>query len=394
MNFFRLFIFCSILLIQACARQNVQETSTNSDSVPLEHEESTERVITAQGQAIINNGATLLARKQAVNNALRNVSLAAGNNLSAGMLIGSTKVVDEWVADNIYHIQVLAVLSTGQYCNSPYRKRILATAFPIVISGQISGNETQDLYSGIPREIMNIMLESGDFIGRNKTHTVLYSRPDMAPEIINQEGYQGSMITQLAEEHGSQFVLSGVIRDFQVESTEYTRGSGVLARAKSLLRDFVARRGLSIDIYVHDGASGALLFQNRYTDTIIGDVWIPIGYTVGSERFKGTPSGHKISKIIQLASKDIRRVIGCYPLSAKIIKVDRKKVYIAAGSQDKLKVGDSLVVYSRNLNSGMQQNELIGVLIIKDVQAEFSIGAMEVVSNSRRIKAGDWVKSR
>ncbi len=392
MIFFRTFIFCSFFLLQACAGQDLQkETVTTPELVPINN---AERVITVQGQAIIQKGATLLARKQAFNNALRNAQLEAGGALSAEKLIGSTKVVDEWIEGGRYHIQVLAVLSDGKFCNSPYRKTILATGFPIVTSGQISGNETQDLYSGIPREIMNIMLESGDFIGRNKTHTVLYSRPDMAPEMINQDGQQGSMVVQLADDYSSQYVLSGVIRDFEVEATEYIRGAGVLARAKSLLRDFVARRGLSIDIYVHDGVSGALLFQNRYTDTVIGDVWIPAGYTVGSERFKGTPSGHKISKIIKLASEDIRQVISCYPFSAKIIKVEDKKVYIAAGSQDKLKVGDSLVVYSRNINLGMQQNELIGVVIIEDVQIKFSIGKMEVISNARKIKAGDWVKSR
>ena len=391
MNSFRILVFFSFILVQACAGQGQKkEPAQNPEPLTLNN---TERVITVQGQAVIQKGAILLARKQAFNNALRNAQLEAGSALSAEILIGSTKVVDEWVDAGRYHIQVLTVLSKGQYCNSPYRKKILATGFPIVTSGQISGNETQDLYSGIPREILNILLESGDFTGRNKTHTVLYSRPDIAPEMINQDGQQHSMIVQLADEYGSQYVLSGVIRDFEVEATEYIRGAGVLARAKSLLRDFVARRGLAIDIYVHDGVSGALLFQNRYTDTIIGDVWIPAGYTVGSERFKGTPSGHKISKIIQMASEDIRQVIGCYPFSAKIIKVEDKKVYIAAGSQDKLKTGDSLVVYSRNINSGMQQNELIGVITIEDVQVEFSIGKMEVVSNSRRIKAGDWVKS-
>jgi len=382
----QLFLLFSLFLLQGCLTKPFMDI-VEPPVKPVS------RAITIQGQAAINKGAKLLARKQAFRAAIRNASVEAGRGFSSEAILGSTKVVDEWIADDIYHVQVLAVLSEGQVCNSPYRKRILVTGFPGVVSGQISANETQDLYSGIPREIMNILMESGNFIGRNETHTVLYSRPDMAPEIIDETGYQESVVVQMAQENGAQFVLSGVIRDFEVESTEYVRGAGVFAQVKSAMRDFVARRGVAIDVYVHDGSNGALLFQHRYTDTVIGDVWIPSGYAVGSERFKSTPSGHKISKIIQLASKDVGHLFACYPFVTKVLKVENKKVYIAAGTQDKLRRGDSLVVYALRGSSAMQENELIGVVNIQDVQANFSVGVMELTSDVRRIKAGDLVKT-
>jgi len=382
-----LIVFVSLVALQGC------ESLKSSSKVDESNVEVVAKAITVNGQAPINKGAKFLARKQAFRDAIRNVSLQTGSNHSSEAILGSTKVVDEWIADNIYHLQVLAVLSEGHVCNSPYRKRIIATAFPGVVSGQISANETQDLYSGIPREMMNILMESGGFIGKNKTHTVLYSQPDMAPEIIDETGYQESVIVQMAQEHGAQFVLSGVIRDFEVESTEYIRGSGILSQMKSMMRDFVARRSVAIDIYVHDGLTGALLFQHRYTDSVVGDVWVPSGYTVGSERFKSTPSGHKISKIIQLASKDIGRLFTCYPFSTTVLKVENNKVYIAAGAQDKLKQGDSLVVYAVKGGGAMQANELVGVINIQDVQAGFSVGEMELTSDVRKIKSGDLVKS-
>lgn len=382
-----LFLFGNLLFIQSCAKSPAQTTGYESE------EGAFNRAITVQGQAPITKGAKLLARKQAFRDAIRNASLEAGSGFSSAALLGSTKVVDEWISDNIYHVQVLAVLSEGQVCNSPYRKKLVATGFPSVTSGQISANESQDLHSGIPREIMNIMMERGGLIGRNETHTVLYSRPDMAPEILDQSMYHESLVVQLAQEHGAQFVLSGVLRDLEVESTEYVRGSGVFSRIKSLMRDFVARRGVGIDVYIHDGISGALLFQHRYTDSVIGDVWIPSGYTVGSERFKGTPTGHKISKIIQLASKDIGDLLACYPYSTQVIRVENNRVYIAAGAQDKLKRGDSLAVYATTGGGGMQGNSLIGVINIQDIQANFSVGEMELTSDVRKIKPGDLVKS-
>ncbi len=379
----QIFVLMSLLLVQGCGIISTSESPV----------ESAPRAFTVEGQASINKGAKLLARKQAFRSAIRKVSAKAGSQFSSEAILGSTKVVDEWVTDNVYHLQVLAVLSEGQVCNSPYRKKIIATGFPGVVSGQISANETQDIYSGIPREMMNILMETGHFMGTNKTHTILYSRPDMAPEIIDEMGYQDSIVVQIAQEQGAQFVLSGVIRDFEVESTEYVRGSGFFSQVKSMMRDFVARRGLAIDVYVHDGLTGALLFQHRYTDTIIGDVWIPTGYTVGSERFKATPSGHAISEIIQLASQDVAHLFTCYPFSTTVLKVENKKVYIAAGAQDKLRKGDSLVVYAVKSHANMQSNEIVGVLHIEDVQAGFSVGEMELTSDIRKIKAGDLVKS-
>lgn len=386
-SFFYLFLI-NLLLIQGCANSKILPTA--AATTPLQ---AREKIITMEGQATIQKGATLLARKLAFQNAIKKVAVQAGGSVSSSSLLGSTKVVDEWVKDDVYHLQVLSVISSGQSCHSPYRKRILATGFPLVTAGQISANETQDLYSGIPREIGNMLMESGDFIGRNETHTILYSRPDMAPEILDQDEYQESIVMQLAEEYGVRFVLSGVIRDLEVESTEYIRGAGLLAQMKSMMRDFVARRGVAIDVYVHDGFSGAVLFQHRYTDTVLGDVWIPTGYTVGSERFKSTPAGHKISKIIKLASQDIKDLFACYPYVAKVINVENNKIYIASGIQDKLKRGDNLVVYATNVHAGMKESQLIGVIKIEDVQAQYSVGIMEVSSDVRKVKAGDLVKS-
>ncbi|MCK5828896.1 MAG: hypothetical protein KAH20_01165 [Methylococcales bacterium] len=381
----KVFIFFGLFFIQSCATQQ-KDDSLSSNKLAS-------RVITTEGQANIVNGAKLFARKEAFKDAIRNAAYQLGHIVSSESLLGSTKVVDEWTVDDVYFLQLLSTISDGQQCHSPYRKKIVVTGFPIVTSGQVSANETQDLYSGIPREIMNHLIESGDFIGQNKTHTVLYSRPDIAPEVTLETEYQDSIIVQVAQGQGSQFVMSGVIRDLEVESTEYVRGAGFMAQMKSAMRDFMARRGIAIDIYIHDGISGALLFQHRYTDTAIGDVWIPSGYTVGSERFKSTPSGHKISKIIQLASKDIKDLFACYPFSARVVKVEKNKVYFAAGTQDKLKRGDNLVVYAVNSNAGLKEKRLIGVVSVQDVQSNFSVGIMEIISDARKIKAGDLVKS-
>ncbi len=389
----RTILLCFLLLLQGCSTNVFKQPNPAGDESVSELQ-----VITSEGQAVIARGAILQARRQAIQAAINNAAAQKGVNTTSRMLVSNTKVVDEWQRGDVYHVQILSMVSENQFCHSPYKKRVVATAFPLVTSGQISGNESQDLYSGIPREMMNQLMETGDFIGRNKTRTVLYSRPDMAPEIVPEDQYNGSSIINIATETGSQFVLSGVIRDFEVESTEYVRGAGILAQIKSAVRDVVARRGITLDVYVHDGYSGALLFQHRYSDSILGDVWIPAGYSVGSERFNATSAGNKINNIIQMASQDIRRVFGCYPFTARVVKVDDDQIVIAAGSQDKLKPGDTLIVYNSSLvTHGLGQSGTnkapLGMLKISEVSPLYSTATLEVPVDIRKIRVGDWVKS-
>lgn len=379
-----LLLSAALLLIAACG--GVEKRS--------EAEAIGERQATVQGSALMTDAGIEQARQAAINDAIANASSQLKGPNAGSSLVSDIKVVDEWQEGNSYHVQALAILSSKQACRSPYRKKIVATGFPVMNPDQVSGIESQDLFSGIPREINNRLMESGDFVGRNMTNSVLYLRPDVAPE-VNVDGRVGApVILDIAKRHDAQFVLSGVIRDFKIESTDYVRGSGPLAMLKSTMRDFIARRSVGIDVFVHDGFTGALLFQHRYTDSILGDVTLPSGYTVGSERFDSTSAGHKITEIIDQASDDIRKLFGCYPFAARISRVESNRIYLAAGAQDKVKVGDRFKVYSAGAadSVGMGFVDPIGTMTISDVGPSMAAGNLD--GGSRTIvRPGDWVRS-
>ncbi len=375
-----------ILALSACA--GFKGNSKSDDEVSI-----TGKQVTVQGSALVGVAGKDQARQAAIDAAIDGASLKLKRNNAASMLISDVKVVDEWQEGDTYHVQAVAVLSEKRLCASAYRKKIVATAFPLMNQDQLAGTESQDLYSGIPREIGNRLMESGDFISRNLTNTVIYPRPDLAPEIPSSIGLAGSVVLNIARQHDAQFVLSGVIRDFKIESTDYVRGSGIMAQFKSALRDVIARRSVGIDVFVHDGFTGALLFQHRYTQSILGDVSLPAGYTVGNERFESSPAGHAISEIIHQASDDVRSLFGCYPFSARVAQVNSNQIFIAAGAQDKIKVGDRLMVYSAGFThtAGMGFNESLGILTITDVGPTMASGAME--STIGIVRPGDWVRS-
>ncbi|MGR9013730.1 MAG: flagellar assembly protein T N-terminal domain-containing protein [Gammaproteobacteria bacterium] len=403
--FFKCILASLFLFTSSCA--NVQPQSRT-------------HVVTVEGQAAISKGMPLLAKKQALQDAVRQASMQSSVDIHSRTLVdqnsvsldtfsmrtaaavSNTKVIKEWISDNIYHVAAMVELSTDNSCSPHYRKRIIATAFPLVKQEQVIGYETQDLYAGIPRELNNLLMESGEFIGSNATNINLYPRPDLAPELQDHTAYRPSKVMQLATSNGVQFILSGVIRDLEVESTDYMSGAGPIAFARSLAREVVARRGIGIDVYVHDGYTGALLFQQRYVDDVIGDVWIPATYSVGSERFNSTSTGRKIAKIINQASTDIRQSLSCYPFTTRIIDIKDNTVFIDAGAQERLNVGDQLVVYSSSgndlhLDGGLsfigKDKQAVGIVTIRNITPRYAIGKLEVPARELGVKVGDWVKS-
>jgi len=376
-----------LLLLSACS-----ETKP-----PLNASEVSARQTSAEGSALLTQAGKPQARREAIDAATQIAAEQLRNkNPDTATLMTDIKVVDEWQEGNVYHVQILAQLSDKQICESAYRKKIVATAFPVVNADQISASESQDLFGGIPREINNRLAESGDFIGRNLTNTVLYSRPDIAPDILPSTSYVGSSILNIARQQDAQFVLAGVIRDFKIESTQYVRGTGLFAEIKSLVRDMVARRSIGIDIYVYDGFSGALLFQHRYSDSILGDVSLPAGYTVGSERFNDTPAGNSINNIIQQASDDIRHMFLCFPFASRVTQISQNHIIIAAGAQDKVKLGDQFKIYPASTNSnsfGTTFPASQGILTITDVSSNAAMGSLDSGGEILSVHPGDWVKS-
>jgi hypothetical protein len=401
--YFRLSLVMLVLLCQACTFLGATNTPPSTAA----------RVVVLDGRAAISNGSTLLARKQAIQDAIRQaflqvdakanqdaVKMASESSLAAA--VSAAQILDERVAADYYTVRVKVNLASDAVCTAQQRKRMVATAFPLVEASQVASAETHDLYSGIPRELSNALMASKDFVTHDATQITLYEQPAMAPELAADAPYQPSSVLQIAKAHGAQLVLSGVIRDMQIESGDYITGSGPMGMAKSWLHAVWSRRGIGLDVYVHDGFTGALLLQNRYQAAAEGDVWVPANYTVGSERFNATTTGAKIAGMIEQASTDIRRSLSCYPFATRVIKIEGSQLFVDAGAQENLHTGEQLVVYSeasggRNLEGGNryaeQDKRPVGVLTLNDIRTRYAIGTLDVSPAKAGVKVGDWVKS-
>lgn len=399
-----LFVIC--VLIQSCSR--------------IEQRDSSARIVTVEGHALFKDGMQQLAKQLALQDAIRQAAMQSSISIQSQTLVNQnsvavdavtlrsdarvrkSKVLKEWTAGNIYHLIAMVELSDENVCIPHQRKRIIATAFPVVKPEQVSIYESQDMPSGIPRELINVLTETDDFFGINISNINLYQRPDLAPEIQDKLPNRASKIIQQAAANGAQLVLSGVIRDLEVESSEYMRGSGPISYIKSIARDFFAQRGVGIEVFVHDGFTGQLLLQHRYIDHVVGDVWIPSTYAVGSERFNQTSTGEKINQLISQAAGDIHQQLACYPFTTRIIDIKNNEIVIEAGSQDRVAIGNQFIVYNASgdelvLESGNQfvgkKRSPVDVVTITSVATRYAVGVLEKPASELGIRVGDWVRS-
>lgn len=372
--------------MQACSSHAVKHPARANLPAP---------VILAEGRAAVINGSIALAKKQALQAAVRQAGLQSG-------ALSQAQVLEEKTLGSTVKVRAKVTLNNGGLCVTQNRKRILATAFPLAETGQVAAAESNDLFSGIPREISNALMASQEFINLDATQISLYDQPQTAPTLPADNPYQPSSVMQLAKVHGAQLVLSGVVRDLQIDSGDYIRGSGPEGMVKSWMHDVWSKRTIGLDVYVHDGFTGALLFQRRYQDVAMGNVWLPDNYAVGSFGFKSTQTGAKIAGLIERASADVRQSQSCSPFATRIIKIDGNKLFVDAGAQERLKAGDQLVVYADassdlGLEGGSRyvayDKQPVGVITLHDIQTRYAMGYLDVLPAKAGVKVGDWVKS-
>ncbi|MDT8406878.1 MAG: flagella assembly protein FlgT middle domain-containing protein [Methylococcales bacterium] len=379
------------------------------------------QVIISEGQAELGAGGRLLARKQALQDAIKNASLGQqalllgrtdiANNqvmfdlftLRTAAAVNSTTLLDEWQEGPYLNVRARVELSHLQQCPLLYRKRLVATAFPLAHAEHVSAAETTDLSQGLSRELLNQLTESGEFIGINRTSISLYPSANNAPEPPDYRLDQVNVIRQMATDSHAQLVLSGIIRDLQIEPNLPVSGADPWQQLKSVTRKFWRKRSLAIDIFVHDGLTGALLAQFRYQDQISGDFWLPKQYPLGGPGITTHALGDALSALIRRATQDIRAALRCYPFTARIIRIEPPdRVFIDAGAQEGLQVGDQLVVYhdqSGDLYLNNQQ-EYIGpdpqpatVMTLTDVKPRYARGRLDAESYALNLKTGGWVKA-
>ena len=267
------------------------------------------------------------------------------------------------------------------------KKKIVMTGFAIPFPAQVS--DVQDISQGLPREILNRLERSGNFLIRQSPNLLSYDFKQRTPD--------AKLVKQVAAENDAQFVISGEVRNAGIRSDKKYWG---LWETK--------KRLIEIEFSIYDGASGIFLSKHHIYHDAEDDSKIGMDKPFGSVGFYATTYGKAIDVVIDESVGWIRRDLSFYPMMAKILKVTDQDIIVDVGVTSNVLVGDKALVVvnedqlpSNGLTSAQSLPMSYGVgqvslgnVNITQSQLNFSVGKVEAEKRKDQyaLKVGDLVR--
>jgi hypothetical protein len=373
--------------------------------------------IQATGKALIENGQFNLAREAARKDALRNAAMKYGSSvdsldqMSNGRLIKShlsvhskghakqVKILNEEREGDLLTLHILANMVDVQSCSpnhiSGYKKKVAFVGFSMVQPEEAAVGQMYDIERAIPGMLASLIEDYKDVRGFQASNLRLYDDVVNAPTRMTHRKTLSKAI-KLASQMGVQFVVSGVVRDISLVSPEAYESTRLSNFARWIgLSD--KRRHFAIDVYIHDGFSGEILFQKTYQTIGRWNANLDSSMNFGSPEFLATNYGQKVEKLLAQAAYDIADALKCQPFMTRITRVDGRTLQFDSGANSGVRPGDKFSVYRtlRLYEAGLIQNtELTNVkaaLTVSQVHPGFASGKLVVDAGQLNIQQDDML---
>ena len=370
-----------------------------SPSVHAAESQSQVVKVTAEGIAAIGGGGLSEARQAALKDALQQAALSVESQVMSreqlnleNVLVQSLRVrptydatkysiLREWEDQGIYHVVVSADVSKSNRAVScvvsahATKKKIAFIPFEVVNSIQV--DDIKNILDGLPIELVKRLDASGEFISSYFHHSIS-SDSEMQKSVD---------VKLIAEESGTQFVVSGRIVDAGARLSQSLFGSD--------------KRNFDVEFTVFDGATGEAILSHHLFERVDGDVIVGRDKPFGSRAFFETELGKSANKLMNNVIKDIRDALECVPFSAHIVRIDEKKVFLDAGGASLLRAGDKLVAYTTNSRhriiglggTVLGETEIAATTVtLNQIYPQFSEGELPENAAKLGIKVGDVVR--
>jgi hypothetical protein len=374
-------------------------------------------VVEVEGQAPIL-GNVSHARQQALEDAMRQASLRAEAHVVSTQLMskgvmqqddiklksqGKVKDVEvlwEDAQNGIYSVAIRADVKPVQMCQSQgnnLRKAVAITGFGLVSAKQTSLGQLQNIEQDLARVFINTLNDSGQMHALDASHIGLYEKPAYAPSLQNQQRHLTTSMT-LAQNLGAQYIVSGIVRGLDTLSTVADKAQNNETWLSLVgLTDEPAERQFAIDVFVHDGFSGALIFSNSYATQGKWDLDRMANVRFASPAFWQSQYGHAVKDLLAGAIDDVSMSLRCQPFMAKIIKTEGNRLHIEALAGAGIRPGDKFSIYrsgtfyNLDLEPRIELTNTDMQATVKQVQPQFIVADLAMSAQQLSIQRDDIV---
>lgn len=368
--------------------------------------------VRTQGLAPLDSQSRGSARLQAVQDAERRASELPGMRIVGGSRsdglsttqirgdgrLGETRVTGESADDGMLQVDTAVTVNPRTGCPAAhYRKKLAVAGFAMAHPEQAL--DIHEAGPGFAMELLRSLENNRRFQVRNAVAINVFPNPSLAPAVDSYGDPRA--IAALGRKMDAQFVVAGAILDLSAANSVYNQ----FANEVTSLFGFHTepyKRGLRVGLYVFDSLTGNSLLEQVYDRTVYGDVYFATGLPFNSREFQQSQLGEAVREIIAQQVADIAAKVNCLPLMERIVRVEKPYVYINAGTNSNIQVGDTLAVYhqlDKPLPGVYYQSErLLGyaeelktTLTVTQVQPSFAIGKLEL--DSAEVGPMDLVRS-
>ena len=373
-------------------------------------------VVEVQGQAPIA-GSINHARQQALEDAMRQASLRAEAHvvstqlMSKGLItqddielksqanIKDVEVLWEGAEQGIYNVTIRADVKPMQMCQqgNSLRKAVAVTGFGLVSAKQTSLGQLQNIEQDLARVFINTFNDSGQMHALDASHIGLYSNPKFAPSVQNQQRHLTTSMA-LAQNLGAQYIVSGIVRGLDTLSTAADRVEQDESWLSLVgLTDEPTERQFVVDVFVHDGFSGALIFSNTYATQGNWNLDRMANVRFASPAFWRSNYGHAVKDLLAGAIDDVSMSLRCQPFMAKIIRTEGKRLHIEALAGAGIRPGDKFSIYrsgtfyNLDLEPRIELTNTDMKATVSQVQPQFIVAELSMSAQQLSIQRDDIV---
>lgn len=368
--------------------------------------------VEVEGAALIEASGMEKARQLAVKDALHKAEESAGMKVSSSSVrsgdgnlresslvrpLGSAAnpaIIHEWQEGGTLHVRVRTDVTLREK-NHSFRKKIAVTQFYVANPQQVQ--DIDNIWNGYPLTLLRRIEESGQFLPvQTSAGSTLGQLALPLDRAQNRE-----TVRLLADRSGAQFVLSGIVYDAGTDQP-----GGILpkivpsAMLPKLQSDDLGTRRIEVEIFLHDGISGALISHFRAQEFASGTDPVGRDKPFGSAAFFATGFGNAVARLLDRQTQFIANELGRLPFNARIVRIEGNRLFFDAGATSGLASGDKFLLYTlSSIADAMElsSNRLLGVaekpaatLTIKQVQPLFSVGESDV--RNQKLQIGDMIR--
>lgn len=389
-------ILTSILLISTSLKAEWVQVTGRANVVNGQYELARQQAREdALQQAAMRIGATIEGRQEMSNGALTKDDVAVTTRARAKSVV----VVDESLSGSLLTMVINADMEKVEpySCSSNkgngYKKEIAVLGFSVQYPRQAILGALNDIDRKLPSYLKERLHERDNLVVHESSQYQLYDEPINAPTTETSQRTL-TKVVQYAQQMGVQFIVSGIVRDLSV-ADETAFGNSVWSATKRFWRMADRNRRFVVDVFIHDGFSGSIVFQKSYrlTDVWNADSNESTGFASAS--FFKTPYGKGVAELLEGAAQEVNGAMRCQPFMARITRTDGKTVHFASGAAAGIRPGDQLAVYrtyrfyDADLLAGTELTNAKAALTVSQVHPSFSTGTISVDSGRLNIQPDD-----